>query len=109
VTAMRLIPTCGIETEYGLLADGEGAAAQTEVALALLDSCAVEPRVLWHASAESPTFDARQAARAVPDPGRTRAWTLSDGFLLGNGARFYVDLGHPEYCTPECNTPEEVV
>lgn len=29
---------------------------------------------------------------------------------LGNGARFYVDTGgHPEFCTPECSDPWEVV
>jgi proteasome accessory factor A len=32
------------------------------------------------------------------------------GLFLGNGARFYVDAGdHPEYCTPECTTPWDVV
>jgi proteasome accessory factor A len=30
--------------------------------------------------------------------------------FLGNGARLYIDCGvHPEYATPECTTPEEVV
>ncbi|MCC6772699.1 MAG: proteasome accessory factor PafA2 family protein [Gemmatimonadaceae bacterium] len=32
------------------------------------------------------------------------------GIFLSNGARFYVDAGlHPEYATPECSTPREVV
>lgn len=32
------------------------------------------------------------------------------GFFLSNGSRIYADAGaHPEYCTPECGTPEEVV
>jgi hypothetical protein len=31
-------------------------------------------------------------------------------WYLGNGARFYVDAGrHPEYATPECENPSEVV
>ncbi|OGL44548.1 MAG: hypothetical protein A2161_05900 [Candidatus Schekmanbacteria bacterium RBG_13_48_7] len=30
--------------------------------------------------------------------------------FLGNGARFYMDTGfHPEYATPECRTPRDVV
>jgi hypothetical protein len=29
--------------------------------------------------------------------------------FLGNGARFYVDSGHPEWATPECATPTDVV
>ena len=32
------------------------------------------------------------------------------GLYLENGARFYLDAGHhPEFCTPECRSPEEVV
>ena len=32
------------------------------------------------------------------------------GLFLENGARLYLDAGlHPEYCTPECRSPEEVV
>ncbi len=35
---------------------------------------------------------------------------LATGFYLGNGARFYVDCGtHPEYCTPECANPWDLV
>ncbi len=34
----------------------------------------------------------------------------SSGIFLANGARFYVDCGtHPEYCTPECTDPWELV
>ncbi len=37
----------------------------------------------------------------------------TEGFLnvfLENGARFYLDTGcHPEYATPECASPEDVV
>ncbi|MGD2151947.1 MAG: proteasome accessory factor PafA2 family protein, partial [Gemmatimonadales bacterium] len=30
--------------------------------------------------------------------------------FLGNGARLYIDCGlHPEWATPECTTPAEVV
>lgn len=32
------------------------------------------------------------------------------GLFLANGARFYLDMGnHPEICTPECQSPAEVV
>lgn len=34
----------------------------------------------------------------------------SSGIYLGNGSRLYLDAGrHPEFCTPECQSPEEVV
>jgi hypothetical protein len=44
---------------------------------------------------------------------RERRW-LPDaadegGMFLENGARLYLDCGHPEYATPECRTPEQVV
>lgn len=31
------------------------------------------------------------------------------GGFLGNGARFYLDVNHPEYCTPECRLPLDLV
>jgi len=32
------------------------------------------------------------------------------GIFLANGARFYIDVGsHPEFCTPECTDPRDVV
>lgn len=30
------------------------------------------------------------------------------GGFLGNGARFYLDVHHPEYCTPECRLPMDL-
>lgn len=33
----------------------------------------------------------------------------SGGYFTGNGARFYIDCGHPEYCTPEVDNPRDVV
>ena len=32
-----------------------------------------------------------------------------DGIFLANGAWFYVDCGHPEFATPECANPWDVV
>jgi hypothetical protein len=35
--------------------------------------------------------------------------TQGGGMFLQNGGRLYIDInGHPEYCTPECMTPEQV-
>ncbi len=34
----------------------------------------------------------------------------AQGVYLGNGSRLYLDAGHhPEFCTPECRSPEELV
>src|SRR5688500_8601335 len=34
---------------------------------------------------------------------------IKSDLVLGNGARFYNDHAHPEYCTPECSTFEELL
>ena len=48
----------------------------------------------------------RAAAERFPHLGRSG----SSGLFLANGARFYVDCGyHPEWCTPECRDPWELV
>ncbi len=55
-----------------------------------------------------------QVLEAILCRARTRLLHLPDefghGIFLSNGARFYVDCGgHPEFATPECTTPGEVV
>jgi proteasome accessory factor A len=38
------------------------------------------------------------------------SWGRSSNVFLENGARLYLDVGsHPEYATPECDSPEQVV
>ncbi len=56
-----------------------------------------------------------EAARSLMRAARERLTHLTDlssssGIFLANGARLYVDCGtHPEYCTPECTNPWDVV
>jgi hypothetical protein len=41
---------------------------------------------------------------------RVVSWGRSSNVFLENGARLYLDVGsHPEYATPECDSPYEVV
>jgi proteasome accessory factor A len=41
---------------------------------------------------------------------RVVSWGRSSNVFLENGARLYLDVGsHPEYATPECDTPRQVV
>ncbi len=41
---------------------------------------------------------------------RVVSWGRSSNVFLENGARLYLDVGsHPEYATPECDSPREVV
>ncbi len=38
------------------------------------------------------------------------SWGRSSNVFLGNGARLYLDVGsHPEYATPECDDPRQLV
>lgn len=79
-------PLFGLETEYALAAvAGNGLVAdRAEVVSALLD---VARRRLVY------LFDGN-----------------ASGIFVENGSRFYIDAGlHPEWCTPECLHPAEVV
>lgn len=64
----------GTETEYGILAPDEPAADPEVLSAAVVDS--------------------------YPGPG-TPSLAETHNRVLGNGARLYVDHGHPEYSTPE--------
>lgn len=48
-------------------------------------------------------FFKRSSLKKVP----TNYGSIID-FFLSNGARFYIDGTHPEYCTPECDNPFEL-
>ncbi len=77
----------GLETEYGIVAKGCAALSLDDVCRIIVDSFARKSRAV-------PRFPADE--------------TVAD-CMLQNGARFYVDHGHPEYSTPECNSPMELI
>jgi proteasome accessory factor PafA2 len=99
----------GIETEYGIAFGGDpklnAMVASTLVVSAykeLLDGSAE-----WDFHDEHPERDAR--GFEVPgDKAPTVEPTLTN-VVLPNGARLYVDHAHPEYSTPECSDPLELV
>jgi proteasome accessory factor PafA2 len=103
---MSLPGICGLETEYGVWISDPHGLGQEEAAVALLDRCPLEPRIPWDLGAESPGNDARGPRRprsgGLAAAGASAAAGCHPGYLLGNGARFYADHGHPEYATPEC-------
>jgi proteasome accessory factor A len=84
----------------------------------------VEPGVLmrWDYGSEDPHADMRgfhvQELRQDTDESNyyeedsQRELTyveIKSDLVLGNGARFYNDHAHPEYCTPECSTLDELI
>jgi tetratricopeptide (TPR) repeat protein len=78
----------GVETEYAFLAERANGGRNSSL----------------HRSIVSELFPmALERLEALPA-------TFGNGLFLANGSRFYLDAGnHPEFCTPECMTPEEYV
>lgn len=113
----------GIETEIGIDRDN---AVQLDVvaeSIALVRS-ATEPgvRMRWDYESEDPHADMRgfhvdelrqdtdEANYFAQDTQRELSFAeIKSDLVLGNGARFYNDHAHPEYCTPECSTLDELV
>ncbi|MHB8319049.1 MAG: depupylase/deamidase Dop [Acidimicrobiales bacterium] len=105
---MAIAKVCGIETEYGITTtggDGNPIAASSVLVNAY---ASIEQRKTgWDFEDEAPGNDARGFA-----PEGTMAPLVETHLantVLTNGARYYVDHAHPEYSTPECSNPLELV
>jgi len=113
----------GLETEYGITREDPSSLDVVAESIALVRR-ASEPavRYLWDYSLEDPHVDARgfrvaalrqdtdEAAYFAQDTGRKLSFTeVKSDFVLENGARYYNDHAHPEYCTPECSTLLELL
>jgi proteasome accessory factor A len=99
---------CGIETEYGIHTvggDGNPIAASSVLVNAYIAHA--DRRTRWDFEDETPGKDARGFAREDSMPPLVETHLANT--VLTNGARFYVDHAHPEYSTPECSTPLELV
>jgi len=99
----------GIETEYGIhhvgVADPNPIAASSVLINAYVAE--VARKVGWDFEDESPGRDARGFARDGSMPPEVETHLVNA--VLTNGARYYVDHAHPEYSSPECSNPLEVV
>src|SRR5438093_5536514 len=101
----------GIETEFGITVSGVPEFNPVLTSSVLINSyvAAELRRVRWDYEEETPLRDARGFETVVP------ADALSDedlglaNVILTNGARYYVDHAHPEYSTPECTNPRDLV
>ena len=113
----------GLETEYGITRERAENIDVVEEAIAVVRSAhAPGVRDRWDYRHEDPHQDARgfrvkelqqdadEASYFGQDAKRALSFTeLKSDLVLRNGARFYNDHTHPEYCTPECTTPREVL
>src|SRR5205814_6518429 len=113
----------GLETEIGISSDVQGEVDVVSESIALVRS-ATEPGV-WmcgDCNCEDPHVDMRgfrvhelgqdtdEANYYAQDAARELSFVeIKSDLVLGNGARFYNDHAHPEYCTPECSTLEELL
>ena len=108
---MAIPKVMGIETEYGITVRNQADFNPILSSLLLINSYETyrTARIRWDYEAESPLRDARgfeyAEERELPSKEESRLINL----ILSNGARFYVDHAHPEYSTPECTNPRDLV
>ena len=106
----------GTETEFGISVQGAPHAnpmvASTRLVNAYATATLRARRARWDFEEESPLRDARgfDMSREVADPTQLTDEDLGlANVILTNGARLYVDHAHPEYSTPECTSPLDIV
>lgn len=112
----------GLETEFGITREGAEDLDVVAESIALVRSAAqAGVSMRWDYSAENPHADMRgfeveelrqdfdEAHYVAQDSQRELSFVeIKSDLVLGNGARFYNDHAHPEYCTPECSTLDEL-
>ena len=108
---MAIPKVMGIETEYGITVPDAHDFNPVLASSVLINSYVASElrRVRWDYEEETPLRDARgfetvMAAEAPSDEELGLA-----NVILTNGARYYVDHAHPEYSTPECTNPRDLV
>src|SRR6186713_116023 len=113
----------GTETEIGITRlNPENVDVVAESIALVRSATAPGVRMRWDYSCEDPHCDARgfrvkellqdidEANYFAQDAQRTLTFSeIKSDLVLRNGARFYNDHAHPEYCTPECSTLEELL
>ncbi|MCU1495330.1 MAG: proteasome accessory factor PafA2 [Acidimicrobiaceae bacterium] len=106
---MAIAKVYGIETEYGIQVVGNADGNPTTASSVLINSYVSQlaGRVGWDFEDESPGRDARGYVREGSMPPEVETHLVNT--VLTNGARYYVDHAHPEYSSPECATPLELV
>ncbi|MDB6092692.1 MAG: proteasome accessory factor [Verrucomicrobia bacterium] len=113
----------GLETEYGISRErSEGIDVVAESIALVRSATAPGVRQRWDYRQEDPHQDARgfrvdalrqdtdEANYFAQDASRPLSFSeIKSDLVLRNGARFYNDHAHPEYCTPECSTLREII
>lgn len=101
----------GTETEYGIIARSPHHSDPVDNSLRLISHCSrlPNPKALWDYENENPFLDAR-GFEIEGEPERPGVhYNRQLNKILPNAGRLYVDGAHPEYSTPECSHPREIV
>jgi proteasome accessory factor A len=111
VDAMALRKVFGLETEYGIQQRGAGESNPIAASSILINAYVQElqRKVDWDFEDESPGRDARGFGREAEASLPPEVETHLVNAVLTNGARYYVDHAHPEYSSPECSDPRQIV
>ena len=113
----------GTETEIGITrAQPDNVDVVAESIALVRSATAPGVRMRWDYSCEDPHCDARgfrvkellqdsdEANYFAQDAQRSLSFNeIKSDLVLRNGARFYNDHAHPEYCSPECSTLLEIL
>jgi proteasome accessory factor A len=106
---MAIKKIVGTETEYGIISEGSRDFDQVSGSLFLINSLPSSNNILWDYENENPLLDLRgfkaEGEIEKPDSGYNKLLNK----ILSNGGRLYVDGAHPEYSTPECTNPKDLV
>ncbi len=108
---MKLAPrVVGVETEYGMHVFNRDK-SHSETASAIVRSYHGEKKAHWNLGPTNRSI--------VRDYDYARPWDgegdyvsyahSGTGSIIENGGRFYVDMSHPEYCTPEVTNARDAV
>ncbi|HZS10914.1 MAG TPA: depupylase/deamidase Dop [Nitrospirales bacterium] len=101
----------GTETEFGIASRDPDASDPVSSSIQLIGyyPSLPAPQAIWDYENENPLLDIRgfeaEGERERPGPEYNRLLNK----VLANGGRLYVDGAHPEYSTPECTNPRDVV
>ncbi|HVQ65077.1 MAG TPA: proteasome accessory factor PafA2 family protein, partial [Terriglobia bacterium] len=110
-TALTTPRVLGTETEFGIASRDPAAADPVSNSITVIGHYPglPAPLAVWDYENENPLLDARgfevEGERERPNPEYNRQLNK----VLANGGRLYVDGAHPEYSTPECTNPREIV
>src|SRR6201995_5477856 len=114
---MSVLRVMSTETEYGISVPGQPGANAMVTSSQIVNAyqaatAARARRARWDFEEENPLRDARGFDLAREAADSTQLTDEDVGLanvILTNGARLYVDHAHPEYSSPECTNPRDLV